>query len=152
MRHATTAPTTRQGWLRWVSVVAIALSMLVMHQLSSNHQVAEPLPVSTKHIAGPGHTDHHDEVDSRFPADGAPVLRTAALEADEHCPGCGAHHAMLWTCLAALVLLTVALVLSGPLEWRGLRIRRRPSPIAVLPWRTSRRPSLTPVELSVSRT
>lgn len=136
-----------------LAAVAIALSLLALHQLSSNHTVAGTSAALDRAAAQPvavaGLGTHHVP-------DGHAHAQQLSVAGDDHrplgddCPGCADHQAML-TCLAALILLVVGWVLSRPVEWRGVRLRRRTLPAAgPAPPKTPR--SLSLVELSVSRT
>ena len=100
-------------------------------------------------VNGHGHDDgaaDHAHVSSPV-GDGHPSLE------EEACPGCAGHQAMALTCLAALILLGLGWLLRGPIEWRGVRLRR----ILLLavesePLTTWVRLPLSLTELSVSRT
>ena len=154
------------GWIRaavgarqrlWLllGVVAVALSLLTMHQLSSNHTVADAAAPAdgTMHLSVEmAHVDSH-EIDSG----GSDHAHLTAAAGDGHpsseaggCPGCADPSAMAPTCLA-LVLLVAGWILTRPLVGRGLRLRR------LLPLVPAERRSLLPrprslAELSVSRT
>ena len=145
----------QQVWLL-LAVVAIALSLLAMHQLSSNHTVVS-IPSSTEDIAqsaavaGP---DAHHRADAATAGHGQQISGTGHDDPSNggDCPGCVGHEAMALTCLAILILVIAGWVLSRPAAWRGVRLRRRQlSPPAVAPpfWIPR---SLSLLELSVSRT
>jgi hypothetical protein len=156
MGRALTASNAHPRLLLLAAVVAVALSMLAMHQLSSNHTAADPTAVTvaqlTAHnrgmaIDGHGHGGAYDYAHlSSLIGDGNPSLT------EEPCPGCASHQAMAMTCLAALILIAVSWLLRAPTEWRGVRLRR----VQLLPVQpepsTRWVPSpLTLTELSVSR-
>ena len=134
-----------------LAVVAIALSLLAMHQLSSNHTVAgtgAPWDAAggVESVAVTGVESHHL-------ADGHwhPAATEGRSSAGSDCPGCADHRAMVLTCLAALILLVVGWVLVQPFAWRGVRLRRLMRPPTTTP-RTWTPPTLSLAELSVSRT
>ena len=147
-------------WLL-LGVLAIALSLLAMHQLSSNHTAAGPpaaqesvatgdahltlnpvMHVDT-HAAGTGGTDHaHLSVAS---GDGHPASE------DGGCPGCADHSAMALTCLAALVLLLGGWLLTRPRLGRGLWLRRV-VPLLMVDSRSWAPRPRSLAELAVSRT
>jgi len=157
----------RQVWLL-LAVVVIALSLLAMHQLSSNHTVAgtsskiegtaAPAGLAGQISHHPGddrliHVHAHDEHAIDGHAHGQQVRATALDHAagDGDCPDCAHHQAMALTCLAALILFVAGWVVSRPAAWRGVLLRRliqKPETVAE-PWR---RHSLSLRELSVSRT
>lgn len=147
-------------WLL-LGVLAVALSLLAMHQLSSNHTAADPpaaqVSVATDaahltlnprvhadtHAAGNGGTDH-------------PHLTVTS--GDEHpasegggCPGCADHSAMALTCLAALVLLLAGWLLTRPRPGRGLWLRRQ-VPLLTVDRRSWVLRPRSLAELAVSRT
>lgn len=137
-----------------LGVVAVALSLLAMHQLSSNHTAADPTAGATVVLSPP--VSHHGG--HEVGAGGAGHAHLAAASADAHpasgddaCPSCAEHGVMALTCLAALILLAVGSVLNRPAAWRGVRLPRPllravTLPETWLPWPRS----LT--ELSISRT
>jgi hypothetical protein len=151
----------RHLWLL-LAVVAIALSLLAMHQLSSNHTVAGT-NAATDHaaaesVADAGSGAHHlaaghphtHQLDGHTHGQQLGVAAADQRMHDGDCPGCAGHQAMALTCLAALILLVVGWVLSRPAAWRGVRLRRLTlPPPAALSWTPG---SLSLVELSVSRT
>lgn len=134
--------------------MAVALSLLAMHQLSSNHAAAGPTasamavlsPTVSHHVdhqVGGGGTGHAHLF-------GMPTDAPSALN-DGACPNCAEHSAMALTCLAVSLLLAFGWVLNRPVAWRGvwlprLLLRAVTPPGAWLPWPRS----LT--ELSISRT
>lgn len=142
----------RQQLLLWAGIVVVALSLLALHQLSLNHTVADPRASHTS-VAAASHLDHHELGGSEV-GDHAHLVATVdqhPSSTDEGCPGCAGHHVMALTCLAALILVAVGWALSGPIEWRGLRLR------PLLQWQVSgpppwRPPMVSLVELSISRT
>lgn len=135
-----------------LGVVAVALSLLAMHQLSSNHTAADPT-ASTMVVMSPT-VSHH--AGHQVGAGGHAHLPAASADAhpasgDDVCPSCAEHSVMALTCLAALILLAVGWVLNRPAAWRGVRLprlqlRAATPPSTWLPWPRS----LT--ELSISRT
>jgi hypothetical protein len=143
----------RQQLLLWTGIVVVALSLLILHQLSLNHTVADPSATSGSAVAAVAHVEHHE-------AGGGAVGDHAHLVAavDQHpwsadggCPGCAGHHVMALTCLAVLIFVAIGWALSGPIEWLGVRLRPLlPRGLPEPPgWRPT---SLTLVELSISRT
>lgn len=147
-------------WLL-LGVLGVALSLLAMHQLSSNHTAAGPpaaqVSVATDaahltlnpvahadtHAAGAGGTEHaHLSVSS--------VDEHPASE-DGGCPGCADHSAMALTCLAALVLLIGGWMLTRPRIGRGLWIRRV-VPLLIVDRRSWAPRPRSLAELAVSRT
>ena len=152
------AAAARSRLILWLAMLALGLSLLAMHQLSSNHTAADPASgdrVGTvtaddwsQHAAG--HTG--DAGPDR--AHTLPALGGTDLVSGEHdgCPGCAGHTTMALTCLAALVLLTAGLLLPRPRTGRGI-LRPRPNQPAVPRPRERFRPRpLSPVEMSISRT
>ena len=144
----------RQQLLLWVGVVAVALSLLAMHQLSLNHTAASPRPVleSSGSTSGSVAGDHaHDDQQLLPGADHPADLAVVGTTSEDACPGCAQHHMMVLTCLAALILLATGWLLRGPPA--GHRIRVTPLvhcvSTTVTRWRP---PPLTWIELSVSRT
>jgi hypothetical protein len=143
----------RQQLLLWVGVVAVALSLLAMHQLSLNHTAASPLAVAD--AAGPGrsvadgheHAGQHLAPGAEHPAE--PVVEGTVSH--DGCPGCAQHQAMMVTCLVALILLATGWLLRGPSAGRIVRVAPLVHRLilAVPRWRP---PPRTWIELSVSRT
>ena len=110
-----------------VCVVAVALSALLLHQLSLNRTVAQPTAAG-KHLSATsaGKLDGHDATavdDDHTQLVPLVVDHHPALD-DGTCPGCSGHHVMALTCLAALILLALGWVLRRPAEWQGVRIPR----------------------------
>ncbi|MDN5762379.1 MAG: hypothetical protein L0H41_08700 [Microlunatus sp.] len=147
-------------WLL-LGVLAVALSLLAMHQLSSNHTAAGPpaaavsVATDAAHLtlssgahadtpaADAGGTDHaHLTVAS---GDGHPASE------DGGCPGCADHSAMALTCLAALVLLIGGWMLSRPRLGRGLWFRRA-VPLLMVDRRSWVPRPRSLAELAISRT
>lgn len=157
MNRTRVAVGARQRLWLLLGVVAVALSLLAMHQLSSNHTAADPaatVDATTAHLSSAFfHVDGHQPGTG-----GSDHAHLTASTGDVHpaseaggCPGCADHSAMALTCLAALVLLVAGWVLTCPVAWRGLRLRR------LLPLVLTERRSWLPwprslAELSVSRT
>lgn len=154
----------RHVWLL-LAVVAIALSLLAMHQLSSNHTVAgtsattEHAAAETGAVAGSdahhladGHQldGHTHQLDGHTHGQQLSVAADDQRTHDGDCPGCAGHQ-MALTCLAAWILLVVGWVVSRPAAWRGVRLRRLmlPPPARAFSWIPG---SMSLVELSVSRT
>lgn len=147
----------QQQLLLWASVVAVALGLLAMHHMSRNHVAADPLASSHPQaeilpLVGPV-----DPIAGSDTANHAQLQPTGSnkhhpAEAGDACPGCAAHSAMMLTCLAALTLMAVGWLLRTPLRGPGLLIR--PLFRAVLSDQCCRRrpPTLSLMELSVSRT
>lgn len=141
-------------WLL-LGVLAVALSLLAMHQLSSNHTAAGP---SETHSPVATDTMHLTEVSSSHgsthAADTHPHLSVAPGDSQSApgCPGCADHSAMAMTCLAALVLLIGGFMLTRPRLGRGLWLR----PVLTLLVMVDRRPwaprPRSLAELAVSRT
>lgn len=157
---------------RWLllAVLVTALSLLAMHQLSSEHTaVGSPGTRPASDAAGTAQagTGLHVTVGVPYAVAGAPPLSEHAPAAPRHhqtgagvpdhhsdagdCPGCAHHQMMALTCLAALVLLAVGWVLTRPAAWRGVRVRHVvAAPAAGGPQRQRRALSLS--ELAISRT
>jgi hypothetical protein len=146
--------------LLWTGVVAVALSLLAMHQMSVNHTAADPKPPAVssvsadRHAAGPAHSHAESAAVAHTPAGTVQVAAgdrsLTALE--DSCPGCAEHHSMALTCLVALTLLAVAWLLRVPVRWPGL-LARRPMRALLQTWRSRWiPPPLSLVELSISRT
>ena len=160
MERIRAADGARQRLWLLLGVVAVALSLLAMHQLSSNHTAAGPAApgspaaaTDAAHEMSVGHADSHE-------ADigGADHTHLTASAGDGHpasedggCPGCADHSAMALTCLAALVLLMGGWMLTRPLAGRGLWLRRL-VPLLVVERRSWRPRPRSLAELSVSRT
>jgi hypothetical protein len=148
----------RSRLILWLAVLAVGLSLVAMHQLSSNHTAAGP-GSSHQYATVPEDGSHHHA--AGHPGDAGidhahlvPILSGADPASGQHdgCPGCAGHSAMALTCLAALILLTAGLLLPRPRTGRGILQPRLRQP-AVLSHRDwFRPPPLSPVELSVSRT
>lgn len=142
----------RRQLLLWVGVLAVAAGLLAMHQLSLNHTIVDPGASRASALTAPAHLDHRESGDSRVGVDRHLVgSGETPWSGDGGCPGCGEHHAVALTCLAALIVVVVGWALSGPIEWRGFRLR------PFLPWRLPAPPRWSPlplslVELSISRT
>lgn len=146
----------RRRLLLWAAVVGLAGGLLAMGQLSFNHTAARSITHAVAVTADLG--EHHDHTTAEHgpapdPA-GAAAQRTVGhlpLSEEAGCSGCAEHHGMALTCLGALILLTMGWALPLPAVWRGVLL-----PwilLAALPrfplWR---RPSLSLVQLSISRT
>lgn len=159
MRRSVWLHRLQRPLLLWTGVVAVALSLLAMHQMSVNHTAAGPQPFAVssisadRHAVGPAHNHSESATINHTPAG---TVRVAAVDRsltalDDACPGC-AEHAMALTCLVALTLLAVSWLLRGPVQWPGL-LARRPRRALLQAWRWRwRPPSLNLVELSISRT
>ena len=151
------AGVVRSRLILWLGVLVVGFSLLAMHQLSGNHTAADPASShqsATVTTAGSGH--HAAGHASETGADHAHLLPMAGEEhpASEQggCPGCAGHSAMALTCLAALILLAVGLLLPRPIAGRGILLPR-PTPLTVLNLRNRcKPPPLSLVELSISRT
>ncbi|HET9647397.1 MAG TPA: DUF6153 family protein [Microlunatus sp.] len=139
-----------------LAVVAIALSLLAMHQLSGDHTAAAHRATSAERAdagmqgAAISRTQHRAESNHTH-IDNAAGKGDDRRSHDVDCPGCGDHPAMTATCLAALSLLTVGGCLVRPGAWRGVRLPRPQPRRAGTPPRWTRRP-LSLAELSISRT
>lgn len=115
-------------WLL-LGVVAVALSLLALHQLSSNHTAAGPardsVPATTEsaHLTlGTRADPHAAEIGGSGHVQLSAPSGTGHPAADgDGCPGCTDHSAMALTCLAALVLMVVGWKLLPP---RPGRVRR----------------------------
>lgn len=146
----------RQQLVLWTGIVAVALSLLALHQLSLNHTVADP---SASPVSVNAAVNRHADVDpdglgAGMAADpthrGAVVDQTPGSGPDG-CPGCVDHHTAALTCLAVLIVVAIGWALAGPVEWRGLRLRVLLP--RLLPEPPQRRPlPLSLVELSIRRT
>ncbi|HEU4545604.1 MAG TPA: hypothetical protein VFR88_04860 [Microlunatus sp.] len=147
----------RPRMILWLAVLVVGLSLLAMHQLSSNHTAADP--TSTHDTASLTTADSHHHAAGHASVTGAGHAHLLPMAGEEHpgseqggCPGCAGHSAMALTCLAALILLAAGLLLRGPSGGREI-LQRRPTPLTVPNSRNGRRPPpLSLVELSVSRT
>ena len=144
MALASIAPALRRHLVLAVSVVVVALSVLAMHELSLEHTLARPGPVSQ--VAA-----HHDH--DHIEAAGSHVeVASVGPGTSDACPGCGDHHVMTATCLIALILLVTGWLLRGPpLAVRQVRISRV-SRHELPPALRRRPPARSWIELSVSRT
>ena len=139
--------------LLWAGVLAVALSLLAMHQMSWNHTAADPMPPAGVHLdADTGPAGGHVDTVQSGTADHAHLQIAGSTDhhsapAGDACPGCAAHQAMALTCLVALTLLAVGWLLRGPVRWPVLLAR--PLARAALNDRSNRwsRPSLTLMEL-----
>ena len=143
--------------LLWAGVLAVALSLLAMHQMSGNHIAADPMPPAGVHLdADTGPAGGHVDTVQSGTADHTHLQIAGSVHdpapAGDACPGCGAHQAMALTCLVALILLAAGWLLRGPVRWPGLLARHLNR--TVLTDRSNRwsRPPITLMELSVSRT
>ena len=141
----------------WLAVLVVGLSLLAMHQLSSNHTAADP---TTSHqsatLTTAGSHHHAASHPSEAGTDHAHLLpftgEAHPATGDGGCPDCASHSAMALTCMAALILLTAGLLLPCPKAGRGI-LQPRLQPLTVLSHRKRRKPPpLSLVELSVSRT
>lgn len=142
----------RQQLLLWAAVVTVALSVLALHQLSLNHTAADPgtgeaLVAEAAHVPLPVVGDGVMTGHAHF----AEAVDQVPWSGDGGCAGCGDHHAAVLTCLAALLVVTIGVTLSGPIEWRGIRLR------FLQRWKVLERPRREPLplslaELSISRT
>ena len=136
-------------------IVAVALSVPMLHLLSFNRTAAHPTAAG-KHLSvtSAGHLDGHDATaidDDHTPLVPIIVDHHPALN-DGTCPGCNGHHVMALTCLAALILLALGWVLRRPAEWRGVQLPRSVPRFLRRLSGNRRRPAVALVELSVSRT
>jgi hypothetical protein len=148
--------TTAAGGLRQrlqllLGILAVALSLRAMHQLSADHTAADP-HVSA-HAAGTVSQLRHDQMGTASSDHAHLVTSSWAGHPSQatDCPGCPDHRAMALTCLAALVMMALSWVLAQPSERRVARLRRsllQPRLPAVR-WHPL---PLSLVELSVSRT
>jgi hypothetical protein len=145
--------------LLWAGVLAVALSLLAMHQMSANHTAADPRPPASVHLhADSGPAGGHVDTAARSGAADHTHLQIAGstdhhpAPAGDTCPGCREHQAMALTCLVALTLLAVGWLLRRPVRWPGLLARHLAR--AALNDRRNRwrRPPLNLMELSISRT
>ena len=116
-------------WLL-LGVVAMALSVLAMHQLSSNHtaagHLARPSPTDATRLMSAVHAKSHEleavggDHAQLTPSDrvGHPVSEVGGC----HC--CAGHSVMGLTCLAGLILLMSGWMLTPPGAGPGLWVRR----------------------------
>lgn len=151
MASVTTA--VRQQLLLWVGVVAVSLSLLAMHQLSLDHTAAGPLPVveaSDSISQSWAVSDRGHGVQHLLPGVDHPAEAAASSTPHDACPGCS-QHAMVLTCLVALVLLVTGWLLRGPPTSHPVPAthRRDRVGVAVTRWTP---PPRTWIELSVCRT
>lgn len=155
----------RISWLSHLllglSLMAIMLGIVGMHQLSVGHDMATGSQASYHEhaeTAGPPHTAAHshgsDSVMSAagldLPASHA-VSGGAGLAADD-CSACGHHDMALRSCLLALTLLVLSWLLLPPRQRQlppFLRLRRAPAVIQPAWVRVV--PSLSLTELSLRR-
>lgn len=155
----------RSAWLHrlqrllllWTGVVATALSLLAMHQMSVNHTAADPTSVAVssatadRHAADPTHSHGQSTTAAHTPA-GTSHSAAGLTAPEDACPDCAEHHAMALTCLIALTMLSVTWLLRGPVRWPGL-LARRPTRALLQVWRLRwKPPPLNLVGLSISRT
>ena len=162
------------GWRRAflaVGLFVVAFSIVGMHQLSLDHELASPTPptasTAVAHDAGHQHRGHrdHDGAD-HFKGPGSPSLvefsapqvLMAVSPADgssggheESCAGCGSHTMALGACLLALTLLVLFWWLAPP-RVRLLPPRLLARPVALISLVYRRVPALSLSELSILRT
>jgi len=150
------AVAARQRLWLLLGVVSMALSLLVMHHLSSDHTAAGspagPSPAASAHLTSASHIDLHDDTV------GADHAHLTASTGEGHplseiggCSGCADHSALGLTCLAALLLLMSGFKLIRPAAGRGLWLRV-PLPLTFVQSRAWLLRPRTLVELAVSRT
>ena len=143
----------RQQLLLWAGIVMVALGLLAMHQLSLNHTIVNPGASHASAALAPAHLDQHasDDGHAAGHAHLVATLDQSPRSGDAGCLGCGEHHAVTLTCLAMLTFVAVGWALSGPIEWRHVRLRplfarKLPEPPRWTPL------PLSLTELSISRT
>lgn len=142
---------TRTPWRRLLLITglfAIALGIVAMHQLSSQHLPAVPdRSAPAMHAIQPptGHSIDHDMTVLVDDGDVTDLMGACATD------GCG-QHAMMMDCLLALTLIVLGWCLRLPRTRPGppTNQQRRLRPAVPMPPILSRCPSL--VELSISRT
>ena len=147
------------GWRVLLLVLAIAVGVVGMHQLSAGHTLVAP--------GGPGHAavaGHHPDSTAAHlhtgpgatPVDALSIVPAAAGPAPmtsdgaDPCLGCG-QHALLMVCLLALVV-AAGLVADRRPASRRWRPVWPPTAQAASPGGAWRRLSLSLAELSISRT
>ena len=160
----------RQAFLA-VSLFVVAFSIVGMHQLSLDHELAAPTPPTTStaaaHDAGHQHSGPRDHVgadqvmSSESPSlvqFSAPQVLMALDPADgssggheEGCAGCGGHTMAFGACLLAFTLLVLSWWLAPPTV-RLLPPRLLARPSALIPPGHRRVPALSLAELSIVRT
>ena len=152
--------------LLWAAVVALALSLVAMHQLSGGHVAADPTPPvgagpfdgghAAAYVASALSAADSDSAPGTYQlraerGHDAPLQHGSSAPAGD-CHGCADRQAMALTCLVALALLALGWLLARPVRWPG-HVRRRRSRTVLRDARRRWKP-VTPslVELSVSRT
>ena len=156
MRIRVAVAARQRLWLL-LGVVAMALSLLAMHHLSSNHTAAGPpagpSPAASAHQMFAGDVDPHelDTVVSDHTHLTAATGEGHPLSEIGGCSGCADHSALGLTCLAALVLLMSGFMLIRPPAGRGLWLRPLP-PLMFVESRSWLPRPRTLAELAISRT
>lgn len=158
-------------WRRAVLALGLLLvtfSLVGMHQLSLDHELAAP---TIQAAAAPASDHHHGTTDRDHAADHttASVMSVSLGESaaqhgtaigpaeasssghDEGCPGCGNHTMALGACLLALTLLVLSWWLAPP-RARLLPPRKSARPATLIPRVRRRIPALSLTELSILRT
>lgn len=115
----------RSRLLLWLTVLAVGLSLLAMHQLSGNHTAANSRISHQSVTVQAGNLRHHAAGHAvEAGTDHAHLVPMAdeggPTSGDGGCPDCAGHSAMALTCLAALSLLATGLLLPPPRTGRGI--------------------------------
>lgn len=152
-------PQPRRRWLRHlllaVSLVAVALSVVGMHQLSVGHDVATGPADSPAHVESAPHSHHGDETVPLAASDHPADHTTAGIARGlgDACPDCADHQMAFGSCLLALTLLVLSWSLAPP------RLRHLPpfllprlAPTMIGPALGRLVPPLSLAELSLRRT
>jgi hypothetical protein len=158
------------GWRRAflaVGLFVVAFSIVGMHQLSFDHELAAPTPPTASTAAAHQHSGPRDHVGadhvmgSESPNQvefAAPHVLTAKHPADgssggheDGCAGCGSHTMAFGACLLAFTLLVLSWWLAPPTV-RLLPPRLLARPSALIPPGHRRVPALSLAELSILRT
>jgi hypothetical protein len=149
----------------------VAFSIVGMHQLSFDHELAAPTPptasTAVAHDAGHQHSGprDHDKADHVMGSESpnqvefaAPHVLTAKHPADgssggheDGCAGCGSHTMAFGACLLAFTLLVLSWWLAPP-RVRLLPLRLLARPVVLIPRVHRRVPALSFAELSILRT
>lgn len=156
-----------------VGLFVVAFSIVGMHQLSVDHQLAAPTVADTSRVGAPapahGHFNPHDHetaginagpVSTSLDLAGLVLLQGSVPVDPSHesseghgkgCPGCGSHTMAFGACLLALTLLVLSWWLAPP--WVRLLPPQLHARARTVISRVDRRvPALSLAELSILRT
>jgi hypothetical protein len=150
-----------------VSLFVVAFSIVGMHQLSLDHELAAPTPPTASTAAAHQHSGPRDHVgadhvmgsespslDQFFAPQVLMALDPADVSSGGHekgCAGCGGHTMAFGACLLAFTLLVLSWWLAPPTV-RLLPPRLLARPSALIPPGHRRVPALSLAELSILRT